>query len=108
VNKKVIAQEKEKGSSVHIGEIIREWREGGEEPLTRDTLAVRTGRCVSTIRNWETGRDPRVSDIVDLEHAKPGLLKAIVSAVRAKRLARPERPRRRRRSRANGAAAAAR
>jgi len=98
---------------VHIGEIIRQWREGGDVPMTRDAVALKTRRCVSTIRNWETGRDPRVSDLVDLEKAKPGLVALVLEAALAKKLRRiverrPERRRKRRRkaSQANGASAA--
>jgi len=83
----------------HIGEIIRQWREGGDEPMTRDTVAVRTGRCVSTIRNWETGRDPRISDIVDLDVAKPGLVRLVFNAALAHKLHRPEHPPQRKRRR---------
>lgn len=85
---------------MHIGEIIRQWREGGNEPMTRDAVALRTGRCVSTIRNWEAGRDPRVFDLIDLEKAKPGLVELVFNAALAKQLRR-----RRRRKHTNGDAA---
>jgi hypothetical protein len=85
--------------AVHIGEIIRQWREGGDDPMTRDAVALRTGRCVSTIRNWEAGRDPRVFDLIDLEKAKPGLVELVFNAALQKQL------RRRRRKHTNGDAA---
>lgn len=68
--------------------------------MTRDAVALRTGRCVSTIRNWEAGRDPRVFDLIDLEKAKPGLVELVFNAAIAKQL------RRRRRKRVNGDVAA--
>jgi hypothetical protein len=79
--------------TVHIGEIIRQWREGGDDPMTRDTVASRTGRCVSTIRNWEAGRDPRIFDLIDLEKAKPGLVELVFEAAISKQLRRRRRKR---------------
>lgn len=84
---------------VHIGEAIRQWRENGDKPLTREELAEKIGRCISTVRNWERGTEPRFTDIKLMESAKPGLVKLLfLSGVRFE-TAPPWRPSKARRKR---------
>ncbi len=49
--------------------------------MTREELAEKTDRCMSTIRNWEKDREPRVSDIREMERVKPGLVKRLFPEV---------------------------
>jgi len=60
------------------GRAVREWREHAS--LTREELAMKTGRCLSTIRNWEKDREPRASDIGMLESVAPGLVRRLFPA----------------------------
>jgi ribosome-binding protein aMBF1 (putative translation factor) len=60
------------------GKIIREWREHGEVPFSREEVAAKIGRCISTILRWETGQaEPRISHIRQMERIKPGLVDAL-------------------------------
>jgi transcriptional regulator with XRE-family HTH domain len=72
--------------TTRVGRTVRDWRERAR--LTREELAMKTGRCLSTIRNWEKDREPRVSDLVMLEEIHPGLVRALFPDAFRKRRAR--------------------
>jgi ribosome-binding protein aMBF1 (putative translation factor) len=60
------------------GLAIREWREKGEVPFTREELSAKIGKCLSTILRWETGyAEPRISDARQMERIKGGLVTAL-------------------------------
>ena len=60
------------------GLAIKTWRLSGKNALTRELLAVKLGRCVSTIIRWEDGgADPRLSDVRHMESIKAGLVRTL-------------------------------
>jgi len=70
-----------------IAVVIRQWREDGGAPLTREEVAATIGVSISTVVRWENEKtsDPRLSEILKLERIKPGLAAKLIAAMRQAR-----------------------
>lgn len=59
--------------------VIQAWRTGGEY-MSREALASAIGVSLSTVVRWENEQtsDPRLSELLEMERVKPGLLKKLL------------------------------
>lgn len=71
-------QEKAPDVCRHAAAAIAVWRQQGDV-LTREALAARVGTSVSTVVRWEHPQlaNPRFSEILAMEQAKPGIVKML-------------------------------
>lgn len=58
---------------------IQQWRTSGAY-MSREAVASALGKSLSTVVRWENERtsDPRLSELLEMEKLKPGLLKRLL------------------------------
>lgn len=63
---------------MQVGEIIKAWRTSAPDFFTKEELARRLSRSLSSIRRWEANTsEPTIADLIMMEGLKPGIVRAL-------------------------------